>query len=163
MPEDEDKEAAAPPSADQKKAIPKRKRRGAGPRKTTRRPRANAGSASERAAGKEWTFPKSTLERAIELAQAIEEKNAGKPIKAEHLAPMVGFRKATDWRFLDILRSANQYALVTGTGASATVALTDTGADIVAPSSPVQRQAALLKAFNAVDLFQPYLPICVRH
>ncbi|HXQ35899.1 MAG TPA: hypothetical protein VN843_17925, partial [Anaerolineales bacterium] len=50
-----------------------------------------------------WTFPKVTLERAIELAQVIEEKNAGNPIRAEHLAPMLGFRKALDWRFTDIL------------------------------------------------------------
>jgi len=29
-----------------------------------------------------WTFPQNTLEEAIRLAQVIEEKNAGKPIKA---------------------------------------------------------------------------------
>jgi hypothetical protein len=101
-----------------------------------------------------WTFPKVTLERAIELAQAIEEKNAGNPIRAEHLAPMIGFRKATDWRFTDVLRSANQYGIAEGTGPTATVGLTEIGADIVAPSSPSQRQAALLKAFSNVELFR---------
>ena len=101
-----------------------------------------------------WTFPKVTLERAIELAQAIEEKNAGNPIRAEHLAPMIGFRKATDWRFTDVLRAANQYGIAEGTGPTATVSLTEIGADIVAPSSPSQRQAALLKAFSNVELFR---------
>jgi len=101
-----------------------------------------------------WTFPKVTLERAIELAQVIEEKNAGNPIRAEHLAPMLGFRKALDWRFTDILRSANQYGITEGTGITATVSLTHIGRDIVAPSSPLQRQAALIQAFQNVELFK---------
>ena len=101
-----------------------------------------------------WTFPKVTLEKAIELAQAIEEKNAGNPILAEHLAPMLGFRKAADWRFTDILRSANQYGIIEGTGSTATVSLTEIGRDIVAPSSPLQRQAALIKALESVELFR---------
>ncbi len=110
--------------------------------------------AAKRLSSAEWTFPKVTLERAIDIVQAIEEKNAGRPIRAENLAPMVGFRRAADWRFLDILRSANQYGIITGSGASATVALTPIGSDIVAPSSPTQRQSALLAAFNNVELFQ---------
>jgi hypothetical protein len=101
-----------------------------------------------------WTFPKVTLEKAIELAQTLEEKNAGNPIRAEHLAPMLGFRKPNDWRFADILRAANQYGIVEGTGLTSTVSLTDIGADIVAPSSPTQRQAALVKAFANVELFR---------
>ncbi|HVS80842.1 MAG TPA: hypothetical protein VHE60_03845 [Pyrinomonadaceae bacterium] len=101
-----------------------------------------------------WTFPKVTLEEAIELAQAIEEKNAGNPILAEHLAPMLSFRKAADWRFTDILSSANQYGITEGTGSTATVSLTEIGRDIVAPSSPLQRQAALIKALESVELFR---------
>lgn len=100
-----------------------------------------------------WAFPKVSLEKAIEIAQAIEEKNAGNPIRAEFLSPMVGYRKASDWRFADILRAANQYGIVEGSGPTSTVSLTATGADIVAPSSPFQRQAALLKAFSNVELF----------
>lgn len=55
-----------------------------------------------------WTFPKNKLEDAIKLAQAIEEKNAGKPIRAAELCTLVGFTNASDWRFGDLLRSANQ-------------------------------------------------------
>ena len=111
-----------------------------------------ARSAGQR--GTPWTFPKNSLEGAIKIAQAIEEKNAGKPVKAELLATYVGFRKSNDWRFLDLLRSANLYTLVRGSGEKATVSLEDVGDDIVAPSSSGQRQEALLKAFNAVSLFK---------
>ena len=40
------------------------------------------------AQGGPWTFPKHTLEKAIEAAQALEEKNAGKPLKATDFAPL---------------------------------------------------------------------------
>jgi hypothetical protein len=119
-------------------------------RKTARATKAKVASAQ----AQPWTFPKVTLEKAIELAQAVEEKNAGNPIRAEHLAPMLSFRKAADWRFTDILRSANQYGIIEGTGSTATVSLTEIGRDIVAPSSPVQRQAALVKALENVELFR---------
>src|SRR6266511_736063 len=76
-----------------------------------------------------WTFPKNTLEEAISLAQVIEEKNAGKPIKAEALAQIVGF-KVNDWRFLNMLVSANRYGILEGSGMTATVSLTSIGADI---------------------------------
>jgi hypothetical protein len=101
-----------------------------------------------------WTFPKNTLEEALQIARAIEDKNAGKPTKAVDLVKVVGFHKASDWRFQDLLRSANQYGLVSGTGAEATVRLQKTGGDIVAPSSSNQRQQALLQAFHNVELFK---------
>src|SRR6516162_2109674 len=69
----------------------------------------------ESAKRKPWSFPKNNLEDAIRVAQAIEEKNAGNPMRAADLAVAVGFRQPNDWRFLDLLRSANQYGLVTGT------------------------------------------------
>jgi hypothetical protein len=100
-----------------------------------------------------WTFPQNTLEEAIRLLQVIEEKNAGKPIKSEDLSKIIGY-KVNDWRFLNVLVSANKYGILDGSGTTATVSLTTIGADIVAPSSPAQRQKALLVAFNKVDQFK---------
>jgi hypothetical protein len=105
------------------------------------------------AKGTPWTFPKNTLEAAISIAKAIEEKNAGNPMPAQDVATAVGFKLSTDWRFGDLLRSANQYGLVNGTGANATVSLTSLGQDVVAPSSPGQRSDALLRAFRSVKEF----------
>lgn len=104
--------------------------------------------------GPAWTFPKNTLEDAIRVPRALEEKNGGNPWPASELAKAVGFNQSSDWRFQDLLRSANLYGMVTGTGAAATVELTKLGEDIVAPSSPGQRSKALLDAFKAVDDFR---------
>jgi hypothetical protein len=59
-----------------------------------------------------WTFPKNTLEDAIRVPQAIEQQNAGNPMKSEELVKAVGFNSTSDWRYLDLLRSANLYGLV---------------------------------------------------
>ena len=100
-----------------------------------------------------WTFPKNTLEEAITVAKAIEDKHGGNPMKADLLAKAVGFNKPTDWRFLDLLRSANLYGLVSGTGTHATVSLEKVGQDVVAPGSPQDRKTALLSAFRSVADF----------
>lgn len=101
-----------------------------------------------------WTFPKNTLEDALKIARAIEEQNAGNPMKPDILSRAVGFNSLADWRFLDLLRSANQYGLVTGSGKISPVGLTDIGRDVVAPSTPPARPKALLAAFRTVDDFR---------
>lgn len=101
-----------------------------------------------------WTFPKNTLEDAIKVPQAIEQQNGGNPMKADMLVKAVGFNSTSDWRFLDLLRSANLYGLVEGSGRSATVSMTPTGNGVVAPGSPTERQTALLKAFRNVEDFR---------
>jgi hypothetical protein len=107
---------------------------------------------SAKTAPAQWTFPKNKLEEAIKVARAIEEQNAGNPMKPDMLAKAVGFPKM-DWRFGDILKSANLYGLVNGTGAISPVSLTDIGRDVVSPSSASARPAALLNAFRSVDQF----------
>lgn len=101
-----------------------------------------------------WTFPKNTLEQAIDVPKSVEAQNAGNPIKADMLVRAVGFKQPSDWRFLELLRSANQYGLVEGSGATATVRLEQIGQDVVAPGSPQQRQGALMRAFRKVEKFK---------
>lgn len=106
------------------------------------------------AKGKAWTFPKSTLEDAIRIPKALDEKFGGNPAPASDLAKAVGFNQADDWRFKDLLKSANLYGLVVGTGASATVSLAQLGQDIIAPRTPAQRSKALIEAFRTVEDFK---------
>lgn len=105
------------------------------------------------AKGQPWTFPKNTLEDSIRVAKALEDKNAGNPMPAQDLALATGFRQKSDWRFGDLVRSGNQYGILSGT-AWGSVSLTDLGRDIVAPGSPTQRATALLKAFQNVQQFK---------
>ncbi len=123
------------------------------PEKTPRSSKTQRKSELKRG-GKPWTFPKNTLEEAIRVAKAIEEKNAGNPMHASDLAKAVGFRQSNDWRFLDLLRSANQYGLTSGTGKAAMIRLEKLGQDIVAPGSATERQHALLGAFRNVPEFK---------
>jgi hypothetical protein len=116
--------------------------------------RKTLGKAGMAATASPWTFPKNSLEDAIKVAQGIEEKHAGRPVSSEVLCQLVGYSNVKDWRFLDLLRSANQYGLVEGSGTKVTVSITAIGSDVVAPSSPRQRQSALLKAFLSVELFK---------
>src|SRR5262245_61854267 len=101
------------------------------PRKARRR--------SEPSRVQPWTFPKNTLEEAIAIAKAIEDKHGGNPMDASLLAKAVGFHKSNDWRFLDLLKSANLYGLVQGRGANSIVSLEKIGQDVVAPGSPHER------------------------
>ena len=102
-----------------------------------------------------WTFPKLSLEEALRIPKAIEDMNAGKPWRSEELAKAVGFNQSSDWRFLDLLRASTLYGLSSGSGATSQIALTpDIGNDVVAPSSPIQRQTALLRAFRNVEDFR---------
>jgi hypothetical protein len=125
------------------------KKKRAGKKRATKAIKAS-GDASN-AKGKPWTFPKNTLEDAIKIPKEIEEKNAGNPMPVADLARAVGFRLPNDWRFLDLIRSADQYGLVERTGGN--VSLTKLGQDVVAPSSPSQRSEALLTAFRSVKDF----------
>lgn len=74
-------------------------------------------------------------------------------MKSDMVAKAVGYNTVNDWRYLELLRSANQYGIVEGSGRHATVKLTEIGQDIVAPSSPKARQNALVKAFNSSEQF----------
>jgi hypothetical protein len=111
-------------------------------------------SVATSSSAKQWKFPKNTLEDAIRIPKAIEDNYAGNPMRAADLCKLVGFRRVNDWRFLDLLRSANQYGLVSGSGQTALVRIEKLGQDIVAPASPRQRQEALLAAFNNVPDFK---------
>lgn len=116
-----------------------------------KKPKASAKTGSKPAP---WTFPKQSLEDTVAVAQAIEEKFAGKPTPASEFVKSVGFRQADDWRFQELMRSANMYGIVKWNGVKGDVEPTQLGSDIVTPSDPAQRQAALARAFENVDLFK---------
>ena len=101
-----------------------------------------------------YRFPKNTLEEALKIAKAIDDKFAGNPTKAVDLVKAVGFNKENDWRFTDLLKSSALYGITSGTGSTATIRLEKCGEDILSPGSSEQRQTALLAAFRNVEDFK---------
>lgn len=147
--ERQDKDDIAKSGAIGKNSKSKKSSKKSSKKTTIRKDKASPASAK----GLPWTFPKHTLEDAIRVAKAIEDKNAGNPMPASSVAIAVGYRQAQDWRFLELLRSANQYGLVDGTGPTAKIGLAKLGQDVVAPSSPQQRTEGLLASFRHVKDF----------
>lgn len=101
-----------------------------------------------------WKFPQNTLEEALRVAKAIDEKFAGNPTKADDLVKAVGYNKENDWRYLNLLKSSTLYGLTSGTGAAAIVKIEQLGEDILSPGTSDQRQKALLEAFRKVEDFK---------
>lgn len=132
----------------------KTKRKKAAKKTKAAKKKATKKKSSATASRAPWTFPKNTLEDALRIPRAIEDKNAGNPMHASVLVKAVGYSKTNDWRFLDLLKSANQYGLVEGSGQTALVTLAQTGEDVVVPSTTTQRQEALMQAFRNVEEFQ---------
>ena len=123
-------------------------------RKATRAKKQSRAKREASAALAPWRFPKNSLEDALRIAKAIDDKYAGNPTKAADLVKAVGFNKESDWRFLDLLKSSALYGLTSGTGSTATVRLEKLGEDILSPGSSEQRQKALLEAFRNVEDFK---------
>lgn len=122
--------------------------------KATRAKKSSRAKREASAALAPWRFPKNSLEGALRVAKAIDDKYAGNPTKAADLVKAVGFNKESDWRFLDLLKSSALYGLTSGTGSTATVRLEKLGEDILSPGSSEQRQKALLEAFRNVEDFK---------
>lgn len=142
------------PEAEDKRRKPAPPKKASAPKKGSSLEKALTAEKSGKKAPPPWTFPKNTLEDAIKIARAIEEQNAGNAMKPDMLSKAVGYNSLSDWRFLDLLRSANQYGLVNGSGKISPVSLTDIGQDVVAPSTPSARPKALQDAFRAVEDFR---------
>src|SRR2546427_1580603 len=90
---------------------------GAPDQKSTR----SAKKAASRQAGTPgpWTFPRNSIEEAIAIPRALDEKFAGKEADADKLVKAVGLHKADDWRFQYLLHSSSLYGFTSGTGAKA--------------------------------------------
>jgi predicted nucleotide-binding protein len=98
-------------------------------------------------------YPRHTLEQALVIAQALQDKNAGKPMKRIFVADAIG-RKPGSSEFKFLLSSSAKYGLTSGTEKADYVELTVTGQEVTKPRSNEERLAALQKAVLAVETFK---------
>lgn len=98
-------------------------------------------------------FPKFSLEEALIIAQAIQDKNAGKPMKRIFVATAIG-RTPSSSDFKLLLSSSFQYGLTVGTEKAEYIELTDLGQSVTKPISPQEKIKALQQAAQNPDLFK---------
>ena len=98
-------------------------------------------------------FPKHTLQEAIEIPAAIQEKNAGKSMKRILLADAVG-RKPTSSEFKHLLSSSFKYGLTEGTEKAEYISLTQLGLALTKPKDDKELQASKAKAALIPDIFK---------
>jgi len=98
-------------------------------------------------------FPKHSLEEAMIIAKAIQDKNAAKPIKRLLVADAVE-RKPTSPEFRDLLSSSFKYGLTLGTEKAEFIELTDLGKKLTKPLTPEMGIEAKQTAIMTPDIFK---------
>jgi predicted nucleotide-binding protein len=90
-------------------------------------------------------FPKHTLQHALRVAQAIHDKNSGRPLPPTETAIAIGVSPgSSDFRVL--LSSSIKYGLTVGSHNGDRVSITSAGVEIVEPTDHDARARALVAA-----------------
>ena len=98
-------------------------------------------------------FPRDTLKDALIIAQAIQDKNAGKPMKRIFVADAIN-RKPTSSDFKYLLSSSFQYGLTVGTEKAEYIELTQLGQSVTKPLTPEEKTNTLQQVAQKPDLFK---------
>lgn len=97
-------------------------------------------------------FPAFGLEDCVQVARAIQESNAGRPMNRLLLAQAIG-RTPGSSEYRVLLSSSFKYGLTIGTEKSAEVQLTELGTRLTKPTNETDRRTALREAAMAPELF----------
>ncbi len=98
-------------------------------------------------------FPSHTLQEALAVAEAIQNKNAGKPWKPIFVAEAIN-KSPTSTIFRDITSASYKYGLTQGTWNAQYISLTPLGSSITKPLDPAKRVADFQKAVQNIELFK---------
>jgi hypothetical protein len=98
-------------------------------------------------------FPKHTLQEALKVVEAIQNKNNGNPMKTVFLAQSLDL-SPTSTNFRDITSSAYKYGLTQGTWNVDKVALTPLGNALTKPTDPKKEVKDRQEAVMKIDLYK---------
>lgn len=93
----------------------------------------------------EFSFPKTTLQEAIRVAQAIEDANGGQPYPPTETALAMNVSPGKD-EFRNLLSSSLRYGLTKGSYASDRISIEPLGRSLVEPQSPEEARQARVSA-----------------
>jgi len=98
-------------------------------------------------------FPKHTLEEAIKVAKAIQEKNAGKPWKPIFVAEALNIKPSSS-NFRELTSSSFKYGLTKGIWNAGHISLAPLGESITKPVDPKKELRSHQEAVLKIDLFK---------
>jgi predicted nucleotide-binding protein len=98
-------------------------------------------------------FPIHSLEEALKVARALQDKNAGKPLKPLFVAEAIEIKVGSS-NFREITSSSLRYGLTDGSWNSDQISLTDLGRSLTKPKSPEQELKAKQEAVLNIELFK---------
>lgn len=98
-------------------------------------------------------IPHHTLEEALKVARAIQNKNAGKPWKPIFVAEALGI-SPTSSNFRELTSSSYKYGLTQGTWNAQLISLTPLGSSITKPKDRKQEVKDLQNAALKIDVFK---------
>jgi len=101
-------------------------------------------------------FPMHTFEEALEVAKAIQDKNAGKPWKPLYLAKALDI-SPTSSHFRDITSSAYKYGLTQGSWNAELISLTPLGTSLTKPIESTKEIKDKQQAVLNIELFKKVL------
>jgi len=98
-------------------------------------------------------FPKHTLEKALKVAKAIQDKNAGKPWKPIFVAEALNIKPGSS-NFRELTSSSYKYGLTEGTWNAQYISLTPLGNSITRPTDPKKEMKDLQEAVLKIGIFK---------
>lgn len=103
-----------------------------------------------------WTFPRATLEKALQIPNAIKTHHGGNPWEPEEIRRAIGVGTGGNaWFYLTA--ASRDYGLTVGTSSADKIALSDLGRELEYAPNPETEQRLKIKAFLSVDVFKRVL------
>jgi hypothetical protein len=103
-----------------------------------------------------WTFPRATLEKALQLPSALKEHNGGNPWDTDELRKAVGASTGgNNWFYL--AAASRDYGLTSGSSSTETIGLENLGREIVYAPNEAAELESKKSAFMRVEVFKKVL------
>jgi hypothetical protein len=118
-------------------------------------PKKKSAKLAKAATSKSPKFPKTTLEKALQIPFAIKDKNGGNPWEPEEIRQAVAVSQGNSW--YPQTAASRDYGLTSGTRDAPPISLTELGREIVYAPNPETELALKKQAFLNIDIFKRVL------
>jgi hypothetical protein len=118
-------------------------------------PKKKSAKLAKAVASKSPKFPKTTLEKALQIPFAIKDKNGGNPWEPEEIRQAVAVSQGNSW--YSQTAASRDYGLTSGTRDAPPISLTELGREIVYAPNPETELALKKQAFLNIDIFKRVL------